>query len=125
LLIAVGVLPGAPAAAFTLQATPSGSGSGDAPRIEAPDGIVSPPLDAGSSIRRVGRDSNHGPTGRRPVRGARISQPRRHEDAVLHARASRSRAVEVLALDFSSRLALARAGLIDWRNTAPPPSPVL
>lgn len=124
LLIAVVALPGAPAAASTVNATPPHPGSGDAPRIEAPAGIVSTPLEGGSSIRRVGRDSNSGPTGRLPVRGARTTQPRRHEDGLLDAQASRSRTTEVLALDFSSRLALARAGLTDWRSTAPPPLPV-
>jgi hypothetical protein len=76
---------------------------------------------AQSRIAELGSEGNAGPAGRLPARTTQPFAWSRSGAASDPARASRALATVSASIDFSSRLALLRAGLPGWRSTAPPP----
>lgn len=79
------------------------------------------PLGVQTRIADLGSEGNAGPAGRLPVRATQPLALSRAGAATDPARTSRALATASASIDFFSRLALLRAGLPDWRSTAPPP----
>lgn len=114
--------------AGSLGASPQAPHPPAASPIPGPDRIVDvgtmlpgAPFGSQTRIAELGAEGNSGPAGRLP---ARTMQPPIAPGAGAFGDAagtSRARAAASESIDFSSRLALLRAGLPGWRSTAPPP----